>query len=329
VTTPSSVKTFVVFPKKSSATDTVHSKSTVNQHDHKAGSCTHTENVSVEGKKDDSAEIDFDSNLASDAFSAQDEVKVKHVDCSVAHSTVLENVPPTGQLQSPNMKENELETKNTQAEYTQTQVKKSKPVVKILPAQKRTGHWDKNPAASFIYGRGRGRPGIDYSKCNICKCTLEHTGGYEKLRYQWLKHQAQNHPETAPFTCKLCGKPSLNSLSLKQHMLLVHKQGTQALAICQYCGKSVRRCFLKTHIKIHLGKKDHICQVCSKAFVNRGQLTSHMKTHTQIKDHICDICGMAFAWAGNMRTHRRRHEKAGLTPLHLSDRAKLKTTNDK
>jgi hypothetical protein len=347
--TATSANTFVVFPKKGSSTpiyvpagrssfskkdlqrvrsvvkkavtqtyaspatgvssNAAQSKSAESQHQSEAG--TNTDMSDVEEKGNTHVEDESDCELS--VYFAKDD------------ATVAENEAPTGNLQSPKVKEDESRAKNESSK-----AKKTTPVVKYFAAEKRTGYWHKNPAASFIPGReGKpGRPGIDYSKCNICNSAFEHTGGYEKLRYQWLKHQAKNHPETAPFTCKLCSKPCTTSLILKTHMQLFHKQGARDRMICDYCGKSFHRMHIKTHTQIHLGKKDHICKVCGKAFLRSAQLMSHMKTHTQIKEHICDICGMAFAWAGNMRTHRRRHEKAGFTPPHLSDRAKLETTSD-
>jgi hypothetical protein len=72
--------------------------------------------------------------------------------------------------------------------------------------------------------------------------------------------------------------------------------------------------WLRNHkARIHEGKtsKDFECPKCRKKFSYKSALTRHNKTvHLKLRDHVCEVCGRAFGQNGDLQKHiRRRHDK--------------------
>lgn len=67
----------------------------------------------------------------------------------------------------------------------------------------------------------------------------------------------------------------------------------------------------QAHKKIHAGIRDHLCPVCTKAFITSGDLARHMITHTGIKNHHCDVCGKTFSRNRDMVAHKKKIHLSG------------------
>ncbi|NWH78546.1 ZN652 protein, partial [Piaya cayana] len=117
------------------------------------------------------------------------------------------------------------------------------------------------------------------------------------------------HTKDMPFTCETCGKSFKRSMSLKVHSL-------------QHSGEKPFKCEvrsrlfphpassqtgLRSHMSIHIGHKQFMCQWCGKDFNMKQYFDEHMKTHTGEKPYICEICGKSFTSRPNMKRHRRTH----------------------
>ncbi|NWS70065.1 ZN652 protein, partial [Crotophaga sulcirostris] len=110
------------------------------------------------------------------------------------------------------------------------------------------------------------------------------------------------HTKDMPFTCETCGKSFKRSMSLKVHSL--QHSGEKPFK-CE-----VRSCYkyqLRSHMSIHIGHKQFMCQWCGKDFNMKQYFDEHMKTHTGEKPYICEICGKSFTSRPNMKRHRRTH----------------------
>ncbi|XP_058035929.1 zinc finger and BTB domain-containing protein 47 isoform X4 [Ahaetulla prasina] len=135
--------------------------------------------------------------------------------------------------------------------------------------------------------------------------------------------------EKQHYPCKKCPRVFNNRWYLEKHMNVTHTR----MQICEKCGKrflleselvlhhqtdcekNIQNCNerfqykyqLRSHMSIHIGHKQFMCQWCGKDFNMKQYFDEHMKTHTGEKPYICEICGKSFTSRPNMKRHRRTH----------------------
>ncbi|GBN88153.1 Endothelial zinc finger protein induced by tumor necrosis factor alpha [Araneus ventricosus] len=64
---------------------------------------------------------------------------------------------------------------------------------------------------------------------------------------------------------------------------------------------------LKIHLRSHKKRKPHVCEICAKAFSERGSLTVHLRIHRNEKPYVCEVCSKAFTQLCHLKTHLRTH----------------------
>ncbi|XP_028293729.1 uncharacterized protein LOC114456278 [Gouania willdenowi] len=71
--------------------------------------------------------------------------------------------------------------------------------------------------------------------------------------------------------------------------------------------------------------KSHECDVCSKKFTEKSNLTRHMKLHGP-KMHNCSVCGKLFSTEPLLRAHMRIHQYPSI-PLYKQGQARLQCSD--
>lgn len=169
----------------------------------------------------------------------------------------------------------------------------------------------------------------DYSIfCEICK-----KGFYHEAT---LKLHMTSHTKEKKIACGICQKAFANRVYLRSHMKThVDSKNRKKYACnlckfetfygscykehrethtgegkvsCDVCDKLIRRQYMKTHMKIHRGDKNEICEFCGKAFLSRKYLTKHRRTHTGEKPYICFVCDCHFTQRSSLTKHLKIHD---------------------
>lgn len=75
---------------------------------------------------------------------------------------------------------------------------------------------------------------------------------------------------------------------------------------CELCGKVLKKVSMFQHRQVHLGIKNHECEICGKKFTQKAPLVTHRRIHTGEKPYSCYLCGKLFAAQSGMAQHTRR-----------------------
>lgn len=90
----------------------------------------------------------------------------------------------------------------------------------------------------------------------------------------------------------------------KEHVVVVKNH------ICEICSKAFkRREHLYQHMKMHRGFRAFSCECCNKSFLRKEHLLRHMTSHSGQKNFTCNICEKSFSRNDNLLKHKRTHEK--------------------
>ena len=144
-------------------------------------------------------------------------------------------------------------------------------------------------------------------QCDVCSLMFKQAG---HLR----DHARRHHDEPGRslcMRCPICDKVLSCKSALKTHML-IHEDIRPYQ--CDLCGRAFRqRGHLKDHLETHNTerKKPFICDICGHGFVSAAVLHNHHLTHTGQKPFECGICGRCFRQRGHLKDHMVTHEPSG------------------
>ncbi|CAH2096915.1 unnamed protein product [Euphydryas editha] len=136
--------------------------------------------------------------------------------------------------------------------------------------------------------------------CDICGKTFRLRVGYHNHRLR--------HRNDYPFKCQLCPYKGRYSERLKSHM---RTHSGEYRYMCTECpARFLFKGNLNTHILLKHKEPQFKCETCDKTFHTKLKLQIHHEAdHLGIKNHVCNICGRAFGYRNAMMKHQRRVHK--------------------
>lgn len=148
--------------------------------------------------------------------------------------------------------------------------------------------------------------------CDVC-------GKSFRLRCAYHNHSLR-HRKDFPYKCQICPYKGKYSELLKTHMR------THTGDYRYMCTECPARFLFKSNLNSHMlkHKKPHLkCCACKRAFRTELLLQMHFKCHhLGIKEHVCNLCGKAFGNRNAVMKHQRsvhKREKllCGKMPAYL------------
>lgn len=142
-------------------------------------------------------------------------------------------------------------------------------------------------------------------------------------------HASHERSDDPKFMCSVCGKgfKRLNpyKVHLKKHCddKVEEQKNSQKIMqefcmrehVCEVCKRAYKtKYLLKAHLLTH-GEKTFLCSDCGKGFVTKAALQSHLKVHTGEKPHTCSFCKKSFAHLSSFDAHMLIH--MGQKPYQL------------
>ena len=120
------------------------------------------------------------------------------------------------------------------------------------------------------------------------------------------KTLSENIPSPSLLICAICMKKFSEKTELKEHYNNVHKDYSNRKSICQ---KRIVRKFNR-----------HLCSLCDKHFGDTWTLNHHLRTvHESAREHVCQMCGKAFLSNKDMVRHvKGKGEHSDIFPQILS-----------
>ncbi|XP_003491382.1 zinc finger protein 2 homolog isoform X2 [Bombus impatiens] len=135
-------------------------------------------------------------------------------------------------------------------------------------------------------------------KCETCKKVIFTKRGF-------LRH-IRVHFDKRPCKCDICGKSYRIEQDLARHIRDVH-EGLKKYA-CDICGRAFANKGAKDdHRRIHTGERPYACEHCPKMFRTLNSIYIHNRVHTDYKPHKCSYCGKHFRSRQRLTHHETTH----------------------
>ncbi|XP_066254689.1 zinc finger protein 699-like isoform X3 [Euwallacea similis] len=136
-------------------------------------------------------------------------------------------------------------------------------------------------------------------KCEFCDKECNNLRSYRD--HVMRKHGDCNMP------CDICNKNYSSSESLKQHKKIHSEDYYQRFKECHFCKRKYMNIGVHMRNFHETDGKNHICEICGKAFREKGTLKLHLMIHRNIRPHECSVCGYRFLTKQFLLKHSKQH----------------------
>ncbi|CAH4035386.1 unnamed protein product [Pieris brassicae] len=149
--------------------------------------------------------------------------------------------------------------------------------------------------------------------CDIC-------GKHSFFKGEFTRHRL-THFYHLPFKCTLCPYRGRFPESLKLHMRT--HTGEKPYQCTQCPSRFLTKSNLNKHSLTHRDSYEFKCECCGKGFHNKRTYDQHCRIdHGGIKEHVCNICNKAFGYRKQMmkhqlKVHKREKLRSGRMPIYL------------
>uniref|UniRef100_A0A1E1W1P5 Protein krueppel n=1 Tax=Pectinophora gossypiella TaxID=13191 RepID=A0A1E1W1P5_PECGO len=118
------------------------------------------------------------------------------------------------------------------------------------------------------------------------------------------------HSNELPHKCDYCPYKGRTKGLLKTHVRT--HTGDYPYQCTQCDTRCLTKSNLNAHLQRHRGPIDFICDTCNRGFYTKIQLERHILViHLGIKNHICNLCGLAFGYRHGLMSHQLNvHKRA-------------------
>ncbi|KAL0858413.1 hypothetical protein ABMA27_012292 [Loxostege sticticalis] len=147
-------------------------------------------------------------------------------------------------------------------------------------------------------------------ECTDCNKVFSHLATYQAhLKYS----RAHASEEVFKFPCPMCNKGYPTKESMQDHFNYQHLGKTAHK--CPVCEKplasraNVEKHMMRVHGKKKEKPRNHVCNVCRKAFTDKKALNQHLVIHSGERPLSCDVCQQTFKHKASLYTHRKRVHK--------------------
>lgn len=141
------------------------------------------------------------------------------------------------------------------------------------------------------------------------------------MQGQFKRHRA-THIDHLPFQCTMCPYRGRFNECLKMHMRT--HTGEKPYQCSECPARFVNKSNLTRHALIHKEARDFKCDTCCRGFYTKRELDLHLKVdHAGIKDHVCNMCNKAFGYRRQLlkhqlKVHKRDKMRGGRIPVYLT-----------
>ncbi|XP_039762883.1 zinc finger protein 846-like [Pararge aegeria] len=143
--------------------------------------------------------------------------------------------------------------------------------------------------------------------CYECDVNFKNQMSFNQHMKYTLKHV---DPAKLKHACELCDKRFVKAVRLQEHKLAVHLKQTPIACSqpgCTFACSS--KPVLRTHVRmLHRNaraRRDHVCDVCGKAYSTKKILEGHLHSHSGARPYRCTTCPAAFGYQAALYNHNK------------------------